>query len=118
VAVARRGGALQIIDPATSRTVWNRIDERVEADDMFVALQETNGYLFWCTNAGCFGFAQLALDIENNPSANLVRLDGSSDLVWELVHRSFLKLLLIIHRENMAPYREPDVILALSGFLR
>jgi len=98
--------------------VWNRIDERVEADDMFVALQETNGYLFWCTNAGCFGFAHLAPDIENNPSANLVRLDGSSDLVWHLVRSSFPKWLLMIHRESMVPSPEPDVILALSGFLR
>jgi hypothetical protein len=85
VAVARRTGILQIIEPATSRIVWQRIDGRVDADDMFVALQETDGHLFWCTNAGCFGFAPFALDIELDPSAAVVRLDGSSDTVWNLV---------------------------------
>ena len=74
-----------MIDPSTSRTVWNRIDDRVDADDMFVALEESGGYLFWCTNDGCFGFARIHSDIGDKPSADLVRLDSSSDGVLRLV---------------------------------
>lgn len=118
MAVARRGGVLQIIDPSTSRTLWNRLDERVDADDMFVALEGTNGYLFWCTNAGCFGFSRLAPNIESEPSADLVRLNRSSELVWDLVLGFHPKRLLIFHRANTALYREPAVILGSSGCLR
>jgi hypothetical protein len=85
VAVARRGGLLQVIDPTTSRTVWSRLDDRVDADDMFVGLEETGGNLFWCTNAGCFGFSRINSDVGNEPSTDLVRLDSSSDGVLRLV---------------------------------
>jgi hypothetical protein len=75
-----------VIDPATSRTVWSRLDDRVDADDMFVALEETGGNLFWCTNAGCFGFSRIHSDVGDEPSEDLVRLDSSSDGVLRLVH--------------------------------
>jgi hypothetical protein len=75
-----------VIDPTTSRTVWSRLDDRVDADDMFVALEETGGNLFWCTNAGCFGFSRIRSHIGEGPSADLVRLDGPSDGALRLVH--------------------------------
>lgn len=59
MAVARRGGSLQILDSLSGETLWERHDDRVEADDMFVALEEKGGRLFWCTNHGYYGFATL-----------------------------------------------------------
>lgn len=60
MAIARRGGSIEIVDPKTGDILWNGRDERVVGDDMFVALEEMNGYLFWCTNHGYFGFARLS----------------------------------------------------------
>lgn len=74
-----------MIDPATSRIVCRHLDDRVDADDMFVALEETGGHLFWCTNAGCFGFSPIRSNVRDEPSADLVRLDGSSDGALRLV---------------------------------
>lgn len=74
-----------MIDPATSRTVCSHLDDRVDADDMFVALEETGGNLFWCTNAGCFGFSPIRSNVGDEPLADLVRLDGSSDGALRLV---------------------------------
>jgi len=34
-------------------------------DDMFVALEEVGGYLFWCTNQGYYGFIPLATAARN-----------------------------------------------------
>jgi hypothetical protein len=65
VAIARRGGSIQVLDPITGEILWNGVDERVEGDDMFVALEERNGYLFWCTNHGYYGFAPLS-SLENS----------------------------------------------------
>jgi hypothetical protein len=60
VAIARRGGSIQVLDPTTGDILWNGRDERIVGDDMFVALEERNGYLFWCTNHGYFGFVLLS----------------------------------------------------------
>jgi len=74
---------LQILDPINGEVVWNRVDERVEPDDMFVALEETNGHLFWCTNHGYFGFTSLAAsstEVEIADSLNPI-IPGLTDLV-------------------------------------
>ena len=84
VAVARRGGSLQVLDPLTGKVVWSRVDPRVKPDDMFVALQETNGHLFWCTNYGYFGFVPLVTsprDIETPGSLDSIPLEGLTEFV-------------------------------------
>ena len=61
------------------------MDGRVDADDMFVGLEEINGNLFWCTNLGYFGFVRLAgeAELEVSPPATVVQvtLEGLEDLV-------------------------------------
>jgi hypothetical protein len=57
---------VQIFDPESGQVVWNGVDSRVEPDDMFVALQETNGELFWCTNHGHYGFVDLSSVIDED----------------------------------------------------
>jgi len=86
IAIARRGGSLQILDPVTGQVVINRVDERVEPDDMFVALEETHGHLFWCTNHGYFGFVPLASwakSIEVNGSSDPEKIVGLTDFKLE-----------------------------------
>jgi hypothetical protein len=75
---------LQILDPINGEVVWNRVDERVEPDDMFVALEETNGHLFWCTNHGYFGFIPLAAsstEVEIADSFHPIIIPSLTDLV-------------------------------------
>lgn len=75
---------MQILDPMTGEVVWNRVDARVEPDDMFVALEETNGYLFWCTNHGYFGFVAIAAsskDAETTDSMDPISIQGLTDFV-------------------------------------
>jgi len=83
--VARRGGSLQILDAKSGHVKWDRLDGRVDADDMFVALEETNGILFWCTNLGYFGFVKLAgeteLELESTATSEQITLEGLDDLV-------------------------------------
>jgi hypothetical protein len=85
VAIARRGGSLQVLDPDTGEILWNRRDTRVEPDDMFVALQETNGQLFWCTNHGYYGFAPLN---EQNSSTDSDITIPPEDLVNQVNFRT------------------------------
>lgn len=80
---------MQILDPINGEVLWNRVDERVEPDDMFVALEETNGHLFWCTNHGYFGFISLAAsstEVEIAGSLDPIIIPGLTDLV-EIVFR-------------------------------
>lgn len=83
--MARRGGSLQILDAKNGHVKWDRLDARVDADDMFVALEETNGILFWCTNLGYFGFVKLAseteLEAESTAAGEQIHLEGLEDLV-------------------------------------
>jgi hypothetical protein len=77
---------LQILDPKTGQVKWERLDARVVADDMFVALEESNGILFWCTNLGYFGFVRLAdePDLETASPQTIseqITLEGLEDLV-------------------------------------
>ena len=86
MAVARRGGSLQILDPITGETLWEQQDERVEADDMFVALEEKDGRLFWCTNHGYYGFATLPTKNDSTTSQPLtVKTDQMEEWVRDLV---------------------------------
>jgi hypothetical protein len=73
---------LQIMDPASGETLWNRRDQRVKPDDMFVALEVANNHLFWCTNHGYFGFMSLseANDADVTCSLNS-RIDHGEELV-------------------------------------
>ena len=67
--------------------LWSRLDQRVEADDMFVALEETNGHLFWCTNYGYFGFIPLSEPPASDDTClspeptELFQVEGLTDLV-------------------------------------
>ena len=77
---------MQILDPKTGQVKWERLDARVDADDMFVALEESNGNLFWCTNLGYFGFVRLAgePDLETTSPMDFseqITLEGLEDLV-------------------------------------
>jgi hypothetical protein len=77
---------LQILDAKTGQVKWERLDARVDADDMFVALEESNGNLFWCTNLGYFGFVRLAgePDLETTSPVDFseqITLEGLEDLV-------------------------------------
>lgn len=83
--MARRGGSLQILDAKSGYVKWDRLDARVDADDMFVALEEINGILFWCTNLGYFGFVKLAdeaeLEADSAAVIEQITLQGLEDLV-------------------------------------
>jgi hypothetical protein len=75
---------LEILDPATGEILWERRDERVEADDMFVALEEKHGRLFWCTNHGYYGFETLDVRTTSSSSPSPV---GKQDQMAEWVRR-------------------------------
>jgi hypothetical protein len=40
---------------------------------MFVALEEKNGYLFWCTNHGFYGYTSLAAPRSTSASSDLTK---------------------------------------------
>jgi hypothetical protein len=68
----------------TGDILWSRVDRRVEPDDMFVALQETNGHLFWCTNHGYFGFVPLVAssqDVQATGTLDPIPLEGLTEFV-------------------------------------
>jgi len=85
---------MQILDPATGDVLWSRADSRIEPDDPFVALEEIDGRLFWCTNGGFFGFTSLSIDEAPDPknpkaSTEPIALEISTDLV-RLLHTDIL----------------------------
>lgn len=85
MAVARRGGSLKILDPVSGESLWEQLDERVEADDMFVALEEKDGSLFWCTNHGYYGFATISA--KEDPATGqppLIKSDRMAEWVGSL----------------------------------
>jgi hypothetical protein len=80
---------MQVLDPTNGQLIWNRVDERIEGDDMFVALEETNGHLFWCTNHGYYGFITLSTALASNLDQSLestkpIPIEASADLVRSL----------------------------------
>lgn len=75
---------MQILDPMNGQVIWNRVDKRVEPDDMFVALEVINGHLFWCTNHGYYGFVALPTSRGNLGLTELldpIPIDGLAELV-------------------------------------
>ena len=75
---------MQILDPMNGQVIWNRVDERVEPDDMFVALEVINGHLFWCTNHGYYGFVTLPASRGNVAvvdSLDPIPIEGLAELV-------------------------------------
>lgn len=75
---------MQILDPMDGQVIWNRMDERVEPDDMFVALEVINGHLFWCTNHGYYGFVALPAsrgDGGVTESLDPIPIEGLTELV-------------------------------------
>jgi hypothetical protein len=78
---------VELLDPADGNVLCSWIDPRIEADDMFVALQHTNGHLFWCTNYGYFAFMPLQADSLKTPDGSTtespqpIRVEGLTNLV-------------------------------------
>jgi len=77
--------------------LWYTREPRFPSDDMFVALEETGGYLFWCTNQGHYCFLPLATAVGNphedaSKSIKPYLLENLDDLVSPILRFPFIDL--------------------------